>query len=330
MTRKELNSYDHILIAFSGGKDSLACLLHILEMGADKNKIELWHHLIDGREGSKLMDWPVTEDYCRKVGQAFNIPVYYSWKVGGFEREMNRNNTATAPTKFEMPAEENIIECGMSGGKGPAGTRQKFPQVSADLKVRWCSAYLKIDVCTSAMVNQERFKEGKILLVTGERAEESTARSKYKTIQPHKATSKKRTVNQWRPVHAWTEIQVWEIIQRAGVKSHPAYVLGWGRLSCMKCIFGSDNQWSSAYTIDPQGTSKVMEYEEKFELTIHRKLSVKERICRGSSYKAIQDPEYQAELKAAMSEVYNLEVLHAHPLEWKLPAGAFGESNGPS
>jgi hypothetical protein len=26
------------------------------------------------------------------------------------------------------------------------GTRLKFPQVSADLNVRWCSAYLKIDV----------------------------------------------------------------------------------------------------------------------------------------------------------------------------------------
>lgn len=36
--------YDAILVAFSGGKDSLACLLHLLDLGVDRSKIELWHH----------------------------------------------------------------------------------------------------------------------------------------------------------------------------------------------------------------------------------------------------------------------------------------------
>jgi tRNA(Ile)-lysidine synthase TilS/MesJ len=50
-----LTSYDKIIVYFSGGKDSLACLLHLLEQGVDPAKIELWHHEIDGREGSELM-----------------------------------------------------------------------------------------------------------------------------------------------------------------------------------------------------------------------------------------------------------------------------------
>ncbi|EGQ60476.1 hypothetical protein GGI1_00690 [Acidithiobacillus sp. GGI-221] len=33
ITSPDIQSYDHILVAFSGGKDSLACLLHLLELG---------------------------------------------------------------------------------------------------------------------------------------------------------------------------------------------------------------------------------------------------------------------------------------------------------
>ena len=30
-----LSDYDHIIVAMSGGKDSIACLLHLLDAGAD-------------------------------------------------------------------------------------------------------------------------------------------------------------------------------------------------------------------------------------------------------------------------------------------------------
>lgn len=132
----------------------MACLLHLIELGVPKQKIELWHHLVDGREGSTLMDWPVTESYCRAIANAFGLKIYFSWKEGGFEREMLRENARTAPTRFQAPADqdgENVIECGIGGMRGKLGTRKRFPQQSADLRTRWCSAYLKIDVCTAAI-----------------------------------------------------------------------------------------------------------------------------------------------------------------------------------
>ena len=313
----KLSSYDHIIVAFSGGKDSLACVLHLLELGADSSKIELWHHDVDGREGPRLMDWPVTPDYCRKVAAGLGLPLYFSWKQGGFEREMLRSGTPTAPTFFETP--EGLRQ---AGGRGPAGTRRKFPQVSADLKVRWCSAYLKIDVGAAALRNQDRFTGSRTLFVTGERAEESAARSRYKTFEPHRTHGTKRHVDQWRPIHDWPEADVWRIIERWSINPHPGYRLGWGRLSCALCIFGNRDQMTSAAIALPCQAKRVSDYERDFGLTIKRNESVAQSAARGQAYKMDA-----ATLRSARSETFEEPVFLDN---WILPAGAFGDNNGPS
>ncbi|WP_250565051.1 hypothetical protein [Adonisia turfae] len=38
---------------------------------------------MDGREGSTLMDWPITENYCRAIAKALDLPIYFSWLEGG-------------------------------------------------------------------------------------------------------------------------------------------------------------------------------------------------------------------------------------------------------
>jgi hypothetical protein len=81
----DLGEYDHIVLCMSGGKDSIACLLRLIDMGADLGRVELWHHLVDGREGSSLMDWAFSEDYNRRLAEAFGLPIYFSWLEGGFE-----------------------------------------------------------------------------------------------------------------------------------------------------------------------------------------------------------------------------------------------------
>ena len=86
---EEINSYDRVVVAFSGGKDSLACLLHLIELGVARERIELWHHDIDGREGSNLMDWPCTRDYCRKVASALGVSLYFSWKANARESRVS-------------------------------------------------------------------------------------------------------------------------------------------------------------------------------------------------------------------------------------------------
>jgi len=323
LTLEALKAYDHIILYFSGGKDSLACLLLLLLLGVDKDKIEIWHHEVDGREGSTLMDWPVTPVYCRAVAGAFDIPIYFSWKVGGFEREMLRNEARTAPTKFETP-EGGVVTVG--GKRGKLGTRLKFPQVSADLSVRWCSSYLKIDVAAAAIQNQDRFLGKRVLTISGERAEESPGRSRYAVFEPDRTDNRdgkrrRRHVDRWRPVHAWEESQVWEIIERYKVVPHPAYYAGWGRCSCRFCIFGNARQWASARQVDPGGFETIAIYESDFGCTIKRGISVIELADQGTPY---DSPKWA--IKAAMSTEYTLPVFVD---KWVLPLGAYGESCGP-
>ena len=59
------------------------------------------------------MDWPMTEDYCRNLAEAFDIPIYFSWRHGGFKRELLKENDKVAPVSWENP--DGTI--GTAGGK---------------------------------------------------------------------------------------------------------------------------------------------------------------------------------------------------------------------
>lgn len=325
LTREELRSYDVVVVAFSGGKDSVACVLHLLDLGVPRERIELWHHDVDGREGSDLMDWPVTRDYCRRFAEAMGLRVYFSWKDGGFEGEMLREDARTRPVRWENP--DGTL--GSAGGKaGKLATRRKFPQVSPDLSVRWCSAYLKIDVCTAALNNQERFRGRRVLVVTGERAQESAGRARYKVLEPHKSDLRdgkryQRHVDAWRPVHKWTEQEVWAIMEAHRVNPHPCYRVGFSRCSCMPCIFGNADQWATVKAMDPERFDRLAAYEADFGVTLKRKVSLPVLASQGRSY-----PMGREDAEAAMRRTFDEPVV-LEPGRWRLPSGAFGESCGP-
>ena len=64
MAQFNIQDYDRYIVSFSGGKDSTATFLYLLDHGIPREKIELWHQDIDGRERN-FFDWEVTPDYCR-------------------------------------------------------------------------------------------------------------------------------------------------------------------------------------------------------------------------------------------------------------------------
>lgn len=318
----DLDSYSRIVVPFSGGKDSACALLDLLDRGVPREKIELHHHLVDG-QGPVFMDWPVTGDYCKAVARAIGVPITFSYRDGGFLREMLREESATAGVW--VPDDEGGMR--YLASNGPLGTRRKFPQVTANLAQRYCSGSLKIDVFARYMCNSPKFLNARTLVITGERAEESTARARYRVFEPHRCDTRSskrvpRHVDHWRSVHGHTEQRVWATLRRHGLQPHPAYMLGWGRLSCRNCIFGSDSQWATSRHIAPGPFGEIARLEREFKVTIHRKLTVEERADRGSLYDV--DPRW---VEVANSTTFNEPVFVK---DWIMPRGAFGESCGPT
>jgi 3'-phosphoadenosine 5'-phosphosulfate sulfotransferase (PAPS reductase)/FAD synthetase len=303
---------DKYLLMFSGGKDSLACLIWLLE-NVDHSKIENWHHLVDGE--NHFFDWEITKGYVEAVAKAFNIPIYFSWLGGGFYAELMRDNVPHRETYFETP--DGLKR---SGGNGKPNTRKRFPAKVANLMTRWCSSALKIDVSRAAIANQERFNHKNIVVITGERREESANRAKYKQTQYYMQPTRKRTVYQHRPVLDWSIAQVWQKIEQYKIAVHPAYHSGYGRLSCKTCIFSSCNQWATVQRDFPDTFDRIASLERKLNHTIDSKFSITELAAKGKAYH--KNPEALA--IARQTEWTTPIFLN----EWILPSGAYGEQTG--
>lgn len=342
----ELSSYDRIIVAFSGGKDSLACLLHLLEVGIERDRIELWHHDVDGREGSTLMDWACTAAYCQAVADAFGIVLRSSWRVGGLEGEFTKVDRPTAAVRWEPTGElrdtvasHHYLDrpsVAQAGGSGKARTRDRLPMKSANLMSRYCSAVAKIDVADIVLKNELRFRSGRTLFITGERAEESTNRARYSTFEPHRADLRdgktyQRHVDHWRPVLHWSEQKVWAIIERFSVNVHPAYRLGFGRVSCAACIFGSKRQFATTRAISPHQVETLAKYERRFNQSLNgtakRKVFLADFIGDAPTYDLHTDEARQALVEAQDRDWDHNVIMPAGT--WTMPAGAFGESAGP-
>lgn len=323
----DLHSYNKYIVSFSGGKDSTALLLFLLDNGVPKEKIELWHQEIDGR-GPSLFDWEVTPDYCRKLGQAFGIPVLFQWKEGGFTREMLREESHTAPICFELP-DGTIQHTG--GDRGKASTRRRFPQPSPDLRVRWCSAYLKIDVCATALRHDPRFENRRTLVLSGERGEESRQRAGYAILEPDKADLRNgkntfRHIDRFRPIRDWKEQQVWDLLEKYRVRPHPCYFMGFGRCSCKFCVFGNRDQFASAACVSRQKADRLIAFEKEFGTTLKRDTDLASLIKKGQPYDAIT-PELR---RLATDYEYSAPVIVPDGEKWVLPTGAFKKCGGPS
>jgi hypothetical protein len=109
------------------------------------------------------------------------------------------------------------------------------------------------------------------------------------------------------------------------IMPHPAYRLGWGRVSCLACIFGQADQWASVRLIAPDLFNRIAQYERAFGKTIHQGKSVVDLADRGTPYSQC----YHRELVAlAMGRDYPADL--ALTGNWTLPPGAFRHCGGPS
>jgi 3'-phosphoadenosine 5'-phosphosulfate sulfotransferase (PAPS reductase)/FAD synthetase len=193
--------------------------------------------------------------------------------------------------------------------------------------VRWCSVVLKIDAFALALNNEPVFVGAKLLVLTGERRQESAGRARYAEREPHRCDSGRKRVDAWRAVIDWSEERVWDSLRRHRIQPHPAYRLGFPRVSCLSCIFADTNQWASIRKIAPDMFNRILGLERQFNCTITKGRDVEQMADRGTPYPETDDVEL---VRLAMSHTEAPQVMLADSEPWRLPGGAYRHGGGPT
>ena len=241
-------NWDHIIVSVSGGKDSSALMLHALE-NFPKEKLTCLHAIID-------IDWHETKEIVVEQCAQFNLPLIMVQAADKDGKEKGFLSKLTGPRKDRKTGEikQNL-----------------FP----DMGNRWCTSELKL----APIHKYVRSLKGNILVLVGERREESTQRSKLEAIRPNtKLSVNGRNVVDYSPILDMTEVQVWDQIKAAGVPIHPCYTkYGVKRASCAICIFSSPKDIKQAAIHAPDIVAKYIRAEQKIDHTFKYKPATKKR-----------------------------------------------------
>lgn len=247
-------NWDKVVVSVSGGKDSSALMLWALRH-FPLDKIICVHAKID-------IDWketvPVTQAQCDYLNMPLVIVQanHADGSVKGFLSKL------VAPRKKR---DGTIIE-------------NSFPSMSC----RWCTSELKV-APIDKFINTLK---GNILVLIGERAEESTERANMETIRAG-VCSKTRNVVKYSPIHSMLETEVWDLINENNLPIHPVYSWGVSRASCAICIFSSDKEIKIAYEKAPEIVLAYMEAETKVSHSFRFKPATKKREAQRVTVKDI-------------------------------------------
>jgi 3'-phosphoadenosine 5'-phosphosulfate sulfotransferase (PAPS reductase)/FAD synthetase len=230
----------------SGGKDSQACLISLLEQGVPASQILVVHASL-GR-----MEWPGALEKAQEHALAHNLPFIVA-KASKSLLDMVQRRYDSRPGVPSWPS---------------SSTRQ-------------CTSDLKRDPITKAVrayANQHGYSI--IVNCLGIRALESSARAKKQVFTRNERNwTATRSWYEWFPIFELTVEQVFTSIAASGQELHYAYGLGNERLSCVFCIMGSTGDCQNGAKHNPGLFQEYVALEHKTGYTMHQsRLSLTEII----------------------------------------------------
>lgn len=242
--------FDLVVVACSDGKDSRV-LLHQAWQAYPRERLWVVYHLLGNEHPGSPFE--VAAWYAE-----LGLPLYYTWKD---EANCSRFGTQIPPEILRL-YEADWLGPGRSGGEPlPAMVE------AADLVVRltrqrgmWPSAATPF--CTDrgkaqtsdVLLNHLAMSRGvrKVLLLTGERREESAVRQRKSAWYiRNQVPSLGRLILGYRPLLDWDEPAVWAYLRAHGLLLPASYGQGFSRHSCSICIHATWPQVVLAFSMYP-------------------------------------------------------------------------------
>lgn len=243
MTPLPFSSDQLYVINHSGGKDSQAMMIHVLEQVPKSNIVVVHASLGD-------VEWPGALEHAKKQADAAGVPFLVARaKLSLLEKVLHR--FLTRPTAPSWPSSQ----------------------------ARWCTSDLKrgpIQREVRRYATTHGFRT--VVNCMGLRAEESTSRAKKCDFtQNSTQTNGQRDWFEWLPIHKWSLGEVLSCVRNAGQQLHWAYATGNERFSCIFCFFGSENDWINGARHNPGVARKVIGMEARTGYTLSmNKIPLKE------------------------------------------------------
>ena len=222
------------VLSVSGGKDSTATGLHLIERGIEFEAIHMdtgWEH-------------PATEAYVRET-----LP-----RVLGREVRILSAPLDLAPEV--LPIAEDL-EARFLGGKPSAFIRRSLHKAMFPSRQRrYCTQELKV-YPSRAYFRTLSSDVVEPVNVQGIRWEESARRAKMVDWEEFDGDCA-----YWRPILDWTERDVIDIHHRHGVAPNPLYLRGARRVGCWPCIMSAKAEIRLLAEIDPARVNLVDALEQ--------------------------------------------------------------------
>jgi 3'-phosphoadenosine 5'-phosphosulfate sulfotransferase (PAPS reductase)/FAD synthetase len=224
-----------VVVNHSGGKDSQALLIKMLEL-VPRDQLLVVHASLGEFE------WHGALELARDQAADAGVPFIVARAAKTF-LDMVERRFATRP---DVPS---------------------FPSSST----RQCTSDLKRDPIDREVRRYAAAHGYSVILsATGIRAQESAARAKVETFKLNRRNSVAgRTWFDWAPIHQMLTLEVFATIAQAGQTPHPAYAAGNERLSCVFCIMGSRNDILNGALARPELFARFAEVEARTGYTMH-------------------------------------------------------------
>ena len=263
-----------LITSFSGGKDSTAIYLLMLEKELPFRSV-----FADVEN-----EHPATVDFVRNISKLTGGPEVEFVKAdltGKFATKRKTIRETWSQPEYDdngsmigLPVPDDVIERALKACH-PSGNvfvdlcllRAGFPTI----KKKYCTEQLK-QVPIDQQINEPLRAQGiRPISVIGVRAEESIKRASYPIAESVFPNGELGTQTIVRPIFWWSVSDVWAIHKRHGIQPNKLYSLGFKRVGCMPCINSRKHDIRLIARHFPEHIDRIAEWESIVALATKKK-----------------------------------------------------------